>query len=104
MGIFDRMGRIISSNVNSLLDRAGLDPGQVVATALGLPGVVDCHAVRSRTAGGTVHVDLHIHVDPEMTVARAHDLTHEVEVAIRRRFSMVSDVIIHTEPAGAGEP
>lgn len=89
---------------HSLLDRAGLDPGQVVATALGLPGVVDCHAVRSRTSGGAVHVDLHIHVDPEMTVARAHDLTHEVEEAIRRRFASVSDVIIHTEPAGAGEP
>ena len=53
----------------------------LVATAL--PGVIDCHAVRSRASGGHIHVDLHIHVAPEMTVQAAHDLTHEVEGAIR---------------------
>jgi cation diffusion facilitator family transporter len=89
---------------HSLLDSVELDPRAVVATAMSLAGVVDCHAVRSRAAGGQVHVDLHIHVAPEMTVAAAHDLTHAVEGEIRRRFPNVADVIIHTEPVGAPEP
>ena len=59
---------------------------------------------RPRLCGGLVHVDLHIHVAPEMTVATAHDLTHAVESEIRRRFPNVDDVIIHTEPVGAPEP
>jgi cation diffusion facilitator family transporter len=96
--------RILRESVRSLVDAAELDTAEVAKVAVALPGVIDCHAIRSRGASGHVHVDLHIHVDPGMTVAAAHDLTHEVEEAIRRRFSDVSDVIIHTEPAGAAAP
>jgi cation diffusion facilitator family transporter len=96
--------QIFRRSFRSLLDVAELEPRQVVETALAIPGVVDCHAVRSRSAGGFIHVDLHIHVDPDMSVAEAHDLTHAVETAIRGRFSDVGDVIIHTEPVGAGPP
>jgi cation diffusion facilitator family transporter len=96
--------QIFRQSFHSLLDTVELDPQAVTAAALSLPGVLDCHAVRSRAAGGLVHVDLHIHVAPDMTVAAAHDLTHAVEEEIRRRFPNVDDVIIHTEPVGAAEP
>jgi cation diffusion facilitator family transporter len=96
--------QIFRQSFHSLLDSVELDPQAVTAAALSLEGVVDCHAVRSRAAGAQVHVDLHIHVDPNMTVAAAHDLTHAVEAEIRRRFPNVNDVIIHTEPVGAPEP
>ena len=96
--------QIFRRSLHSLLDTAELDPREVATAALSLPGIVDCHAVRSRSAGGLVLVDLHIHVDPEMRVADAHELTHAVEDEIRRRFPTVADVIIHTEPVGAGEP
>ncbi len=96
--------QIFRRSLHSLLDTAELDPRAVAAAALSLPGIVDCHAVRSRSAGGLVLVDLHIHVDPAMSVAKAHELTHAVEDEIRRQFPTVTDVIIHTEPVGAGEP
>ena len=96
--------QIFRRSFHSLLDSVELDPRAVRAAALSLAGVVDCHAVRSRAAGGQVHVDLHIHVAPDMSVAAAHDLTHAVEEEIRRRFPSVADVIIHTEPVGAAEP
>lgn len=96
--------QIFAQSFSALLDAAELEPQDVIEVALSLPGVKDCHAVRSRAAGGTVLVDLHIHVDPNMTVARAHELTHAVESAIRVRFPTVQDVVIHTEPVGAGEP
>ena len=96
--------QIFRQSIYSLLDRAELDPSEVIEIATSHHGVVDCHAVRSRSAGGHVLVDMHIHVDPLMTVAAAHDLTHEVEAALRARFPSVTDVVIHTEPAGAGDP
>ncbi len=96
--------QIFRRSFHSLLDAAELDPQEVIKVALSLPGVVDCHAVRSRVAGGHVLVDLHIHVDSEMTVATAHELTHDVETALRARFPTVTDVVIHTEPSGASEP
>lgn len=96
--------QVFRQSFRALLDTAMLDPAQVIETAVSCPGVIDCHAVRSRAAGGHVLVDMHIHVDSHMTVAAAHDLTHAVEEAIRARFPNVTDVVIHTEPAGAGEP
>jgi cation diffusion facilitator family transporter len=96
--------QIFRESSRSLLDTASLDPEEVALVATALPGVIDCHKVRSRGSGSHIHVDLHIHVAPEMTVQAAHDLTHEVEMAIRTRFPGVADVIIHTEPAGDEEP
>ncbi len=95
--------QVFRQSIHSLLDRAGLDPAEVIQIATSHPGVVDCHAVRSRAAGGHVLVDMHIHVDPLMTVAAAHDLAHEVEATLRARFPSVTDVVIHIEPAGAGD-
>ena len=43
-------------------------------------------------------VDLHIHVDPEMTVARSHALAHEVKKQLKAEFPRIQDVLVHVEP------
>jgi divalent metal cation (Fe/Co/Zn/Cd) transporter len=45
------------------------------------------------------HVDLHLEVDPEMTVRRSHQLGHEVQLCILERLDWVADVLVHVEPA-----
>ena len=59
-------------------------------------GVEKCFA---RKTGFKYHVDLHLEVDPEMTVRRSHELAHEVQVHIRERLDWVADVLVHVEPA-----
>ncbi|MFI5302611.1 MAG: cation transporter dimerization domain-containing protein, partial [Polyangiales bacterium] len=66
-------------------------------------GVRGAHKVRSRGAIDHVLVDLHIHVDPAMTVEASHALTHRVIESIRAAFPVVADVVIHTEPADGRE-
>jgi divalent metal cation (Fe/Co/Zn/Cd) transporter len=61
------------------------------------------HKVRSRGSREHVHLDLHIHVDPGMSVADAHALTHRVADRIREEITEVHDVVIHTEPADGRE-
>ncbi|MCC7537791.1 MAG: cation transporter [Deltaproteobacteria bacterium] len=94
---------ILRTNLGVLADEARLDPDAVREVALRIEGVRGAHKVRSRGALDHVHVDLHIHVDPEMSVARAHDLTHAVADEVRRSFPSVADVVIHTEPADGRE-
>jgi divalent metal cation (Fe/Co/Zn/Cd) transporter len=43
-------------------------------------------------------IDLHVLVDPEMDVHRAHHLSYAIENKIKRDFRGVTDVVVHVEP------
>ncbi len=90
--------KVLSSNLSILVDRAVVDPEQVCRIASAVPGVLDCHRVRSRGSGGAVHVDLHIQVDGEMPLRDAHDLAHQVEAQLRAEMPTIVDVTVHVEP------
>jgi cation diffusion facilitator family transporter len=66
------------------------------ATVSGVRGVEKCFA---RKTGFRYHVDLHLEVDPEMTVRQSHYLGHEVRQRILERLDWVADVLVHVEPA-----
>ena len=68
--------------------------------ASSIPGVRDAHAIRSRQIGQGYFIDLHIEVDPQMTVADAHAISEQVENEIIKDTPDVVDVIVHIEPYG----
>jgi cation diffusion facilitator family transporter len=90
--------RILSSNLNILLDRAALDADRIRAEVLAVPGVLSCHRIRSRGLEGAVLVDLHLQVDGSMPLRAAHAISHEVEDRLKQKFPGVADVTIHVEP------
>jgi len=94
---------VLGANLGVLADRARLDPHRVREIAMRVGEVRGAHKIRSRGSPDHVHVDLHIHVDPGMTVERAHQVTHDVARAVRAAFPEVADVMIHTEPADGRE-
>jgi cation diffusion facilitator family transporter len=94
---------VLRDNVDVLADARRVEPNRVRSLALGVDGVRGAHKVRSRGSREQVHLDLHIHVDPEMSVADAHALTHRVADRIREEIPEVHDVVIHTEPADGRE-
>jgi cation diffusion facilitator family transporter len=94
---------VLRENLGVLADHVRLDPLAVRKVALSVPEVRGAHKIRSRGSADHVLVDLHIHVDPAMTVERAHRVTHEVAGAVRAAFPEVADVLIHTEPADGRE-
>ena len=64
----------------------------------GVSGVEKCWA---RKTGLWYHVDLHLEVDPRMSVADAHGIAERVRHQIRRDMPEVADVLVHVEPASA---
>jgi cation diffusion facilitator family transporter len=60
--------------------------------------VFDCHAVRVRHSGPHYFVDLHITLDGNMTLQAAHDLTEQVERAVKEILPD-ADVTVHPEPS-----
>ncbi|MDW8363461.1 MAG: cation transporter dimerization domain-containing protein, partial [Myxococcales bacterium] len=94
---------ILSENLGVLADRARLDPHELHRVVLSVPGVRGAHAIRTRGSPDHVHVDLHVHLDPQMPLAQAHERTHAVVDALRARFPQIADVVVHAEPADGRE-
>jgi len=69
---------------------------EVAAQVEGVEGVEKCFA---RKTGLQYHVDLHLEVDPEITVRSSHDIAEQVRNRIRRDLNWVADVLVHVEPS-----
>ena len=94
---------VVASASAVLADAQVVDPAEVVALVTGVDGILHAHRVRSRGLADDVHVDLHIHVRPDMTVQEAHDLAHRASDTIKERIEGVTDVVVHVEPEGTHE-
>jgi divalent metal cation (Fe/Co/Zn/Cd) transporter len=57
-----------------------------------------------RKVGYYYFVDMHVEVDPNMTVQRSHEIAHGVKDKIRGQIPSVRDVLVHIEPARKAEP
>jgi cation diffusion facilitator family transporter len=68
---------------------------QVAAAVDGVRGVEKCFA---RKTGLRYHVDLHLEVDPDMTVRSSHEIAHKVQLQIKEKLDWVADVLVHVEP------
>jgi len=58
--------------------------------------------LRARKSGQRYFVDMHLHVDPAMTVLEGHAVAGKVRAHVRAKVPSVADVLIHIEPASAG--
>ena len=67
---------------------------------MNIPEVAECHAIRVRRLGKAIFADLHVLVDPEMSIERAHDLAHKIEKMVKKNIEEVREVIVHIEPLG----
>ena len=65
------------------------------------PGVARVEKCFVRKMGYQFYVDMHVEVDPQMTVLRSHEIAHAVKDKIREAKPAVSDVLVHIEPLGA---
>jgi len=63
----------------------------------GVRGIEKCFA---RKTGLRYHVDLHLEVDPDLTVRASHEIARAVKNRIKADLDWVEDVLVHVEPHG----
>ena len=66
--------------------------------ATDIKGVKGVHAIRTRKYGESLYVDLHILVDPAISVSSGHDISETVKKALLEKGPRVLDVVTHLEP------
>ena len=82
-----------------LSDAAFVDPRALLGAILAAPGVVTAHNLRARSSGGRLWVEVHVTVDPGLTVKQAHEVATAVEGCIREAEGPATQAIVHVEPA-----
>ena len=86
--------------VGELLEKS-LPPeteAELMQLILADPAVHDPHGLRTRRIGAGIAVEVHLRVDPELTVRASHEIAQGVEDRIRARHGPWSHVIVHVEP------
>ncbi|MCC5999476.1 MAG: cation transporter [Pararhodobacter sp.] len=88
--------------VAELVDEApGDELAQTVTRALaGTPGVRDVHDLRLRRLGGAVQADVHLGLDPDLTLSEAHRLCEAARARVCARVPEIEEIVIHPEPHG----
>lgn len=89
---------IIRETSKVLCDAAVIEPEEIISFIKGINGVKDCHGVRTRGREDDFSVDLHILVNPSMTVQESHRLHHVIEEELRQKFKGANQILIHIEP------
>src|SRR5947209_6604065 len=93
---------VVRRTVDQLLDTMpeSAKMCEIRQTALEVPGALGIEKCFARRTGLKYHVDLHLEVDPEMTVRESHDIASAVKFAIKEQLPWVADVLVHVEPLG----
>jgi cation diffusion facilitator family transporter len=97
--IFYNAIRIMRPPLGELMDIEPVEIIQQVRTvASAVDGILRVEKVFARKSGTGYWVDMHVEVDPAMTVRAAHELAHAVKDAVRGAMPTVLDVLVHVEP------
>jgi ferrous-iron efflux pump FieF len=65
--------------------------------------LTDVHQLRTRASGPFVHIQMHVDLDPELTLEAAHQVIVAAEKRVLDAFPQ-ADIIIHADPRGRAEP
>jgi cation diffusion facilitator family transporter len=95
--------RLFWSSLQELLDRQA-EPEILEAVrkeAMAVPGVQQIEKLLARKSGMEYLVDIHVEVNPLLSVREGHAIAHAVKDRIISRMPTVKDVLVHIEPGKA---
>lgn len=96
--------QVISGSLNLLMDRElpETDRQRIAAIVGEHDGVRSMHDLRTRSSGTQTFIQLHLELDPELSLAEAHRISDEVMARIEEAFPD-AEVLIHEDPFGLSE-
>ncbi|MFO7950777.1 MAG: cation diffusion facilitator family transporter [Candidatus Fermentibacteraceae bacterium] len=92
--------KLVRDAVCELIDRA---PGREMVRRIGnaidsVPGVRTSHRLRVRQMAGSLTLDVHILVDPELSVAQGHNIATAVQEKVDECECDILEAVVHVEP------
>lgn len=95
--------RLGKKSINVLLDRTPESTYQKINSILsGITEITYFHDIKVRTGGAVTFVEINVHVRSDLTILKAHEISHKVEDEIRNAIDRC-EVHVHAEPEEEGE-
>ncbi len=92
---------LLRTSADHLVDKALPDADRVAITTAVLadPRISGVHQLRTRLAGSVVMIQMHVDLDPALTLDAAHAIVVEAENRLLAAFPR-ADILIHPDPRG----
>ena len=92
---------MLKAAADHLLDRAvpETDRAAVIHAVLADPRISGVHQLRTRMAGQVMMVQMHVDLDPDLTLDAAHAIVVEAETRVLSHFP-AADILFHADPRG----
>ena len=100
VGIFILHGayEIFKSTISILVDSAVIDENIIREIVVEFSEIKYIKNIRSRGCENDIYIDMDIMVEPDMTVEKSHELTHNIENTMREKLNKNIKVATHIEP------
>lgn len=92
--------KLLKQSVGELTDSA-LPPDterEIISIIESNPSVSEPHNLRTRRIGNRIAIDVHVRMEPSMTLKDAHDHATAIELRLKQRFGADTLVTLHMEP------
>lgn len=89
---------IFRPSIGILVDRVAVDEDYIREIVFEFNEVRDVHNIRSRGSKSSIYIDMHVMVDPFISIEQSHALTHKIEKQIQEEINENAQVIVHIEP------
>lgn len=95
---------MLRAAADHLLDRAAPaeDLAAITRAVLEDPRISGVHQLRTRMAGQVMMIQMHVDLDPALTLEAAHAIVVEAETRVLSHYP-TADILIHADPRGVGQ-
>lgn len=90
---------ILKDGIDVLMDAQMLNTDKIHDIVMDCDEAIYCHKIRTRGKEDHIMIDLHVGIDSDISIERAHKIAHGIENKIIEKVEGVYEVIVHVEPA-----
>ena len=96
---------MLKGAADHLLDKAVPDADRIAITTAVLadPRISGVHQLRTRMSGSVMMIQMHVDMDPDLTLDAAHAILVEAEDRLLAAWPL-ADILIHPDPRGLAQP
>lgn len=89
---------IFKDNADILVDKSAVNTEEIRNLVMSFDLVKGTHKIRSRGNSNFLYIDLHILVEPDLSIENSHILVHDIEEVIKTKINNNAQIMAHLEP------
>jgi cation diffusion facilitator family transporter len=91
---------LLKNGIGDLMEQSLPDEveDEILKMVAEVPGIAEPHDLRTRRIGNHYAIELHILMDGDISLRKAHDKASEVEELLRQHYGEETHIAVHVEP------